>query len=82
MGDINPLNNTPKEYQRAYPDLEAIMLILRLPAVKAYVSLSKSTVYDLIHRGLFPPPVRIGVRAVGWRESDILDWIESRVPIM
>jgi prophage regulatory protein len=27
---------------------------------------------------LFPRPVRLGVRAVGWRESDIVAWLASR----
>jgi prophage regulatory protein len=32
----------------------------------------------MMARGDFPRPVRLGIRAVGWRESDVRDWLESR----
>jgi prophage regulatory protein len=35
-------------------------------------------IYRLIREGNFPRPVRLGQRAVAWRESDISDWIDSR----
>jgi len=53
--------------------------ILRLPEVKARVGLSRSAIYLAISRDEFPRPVRIGARAVGWRESDIEEWICGRV---
>lgn len=37
-----------------------------------------STLYDWMSRGTFPRPVKIGARAVAWRESDVLAWIEAR----
>jgi prophage regulatory protein len=40
--------------------------------------LSTSTIYDMMARGDFPRPVRLGKRAVGWRESDLTKWLESR----
>lgn len=55
--------------------------LLRLPAVCALVGLSKTSIYAAMVKdtGLgFPVPVRIGCRAVAWRESEVLDWIESR----
>jgi prophage regulatory protein len=52
--------------------------IFRRPDVEAIVGLGRSTIYDLMARGLFPRPVRLGDRAVGWRESDIHKWLESR----
>jgi prophage regulatory protein len=30
-----------------------------------------------MREGRFPKPVRIGPRAVGWRESDIQAWMDS-----
>jgi len=35
-------------------------------------------IYHLIRKGNFPRPVKLGQRAVAWRESDISDWIDSR----
>ncbi len=52
---------------------------LRRPAVLARTGLSCSTIYDLMAKGQFPRRVKIGVRAVGWLESEVADWIASRI---
>lgn len=52
--------------------------ILRLIGVLDVAGVSKSTWYDWVRRGVAPAPVRLGDRAVGWRQSDIEAWIESR----
>jgi prophage regulatory protein len=53
--------------------------ILRLPAVKAVTGLSRSTIYKKIAEGTFKKPVSLGARAVGWIESEIDEWLESRI---
>lgn len=53
--------------------------ILRLPLVKARTGISRSTIYLRIAEGSFPKPVSLGARAVGWLESDIEQWLNSRV---
>jgi prophage regulatory protein len=53
--------------------------ILRLPAVKARIGLARSTIYLRISEGTFPPPVRLGPRAVGWVESEIEDWLAAHI---
>ncbi len=53
--------------------------ILRLPAVKARTGLSRSTIYRRIIEGNFPRPVSLGARAVGWREHEIIEWIDSKI---
>lgn len=45
--------------------------ILRLPAVKSESGLSRSTIYLHITQGLWPKPVRLGIRAVGWPATEI-----------
>ena len=52
--------------------------LLRLPKVLALTGLSRSTTYDWMKRGEFPQPVKLGVRLVAWRESDVTAWLESR----
>lgn len=48
------------------------MAMLRLPEVKKETGLrAHSTIYDAIRDGLFPAPVRIGRRAVGWPEEEV-----------
>ena len=53
--------------------------VLRLPFVKARTGLSRSTIYLRIAEGSFPKPVSLGDRAVGWLESEIEQWLASRV---
>jgi prophage regulatory protein len=53
--------------------------ILRLPAVMARTGLSRSTIYLNIAKGLFPSPIQLGARAVGWLEAEIQDWLEQRI---
>jgi prophage regulatory protein len=52
--------------------------IRKLPWVLDKVALRKTTIYDLIKRGLFPAPIRLGLRSVGWRQGDIEGWLASR----
>lgn len=53
--------------------------ILRLPAVKTRTGLSRSTIYLRISQGTFPKPVSLGVRAVGWVEADIQEWLQRQI---
>lgn len=53
--------------------------ILRRPEVESRVGLSRSTIYESMALGEFPKPIKIGRRAVGWPESSIAAWLDSRV---
>ena len=52
--------------------------ILRLPYVLEVVGISKSRLYVWMGSGLFPKPVKLGPRAVGWRSSEVQAWLVSR----
>ncbi len=52
--------------------------IHRLPSALDLTGLCRTSAYDLLKKGQFPEPVMLGKRAVGWRESDLMDWIASR----
>jgi prophage regulatory protein len=52
--------------------------ILRKPRVLAIIGLGNTSLYAAIKRGDFPAPVKLGARAVGWRRSDIENWLASR----
>lgn len=54
--------------------------LLRKSEVLRLCALSRSTLYAQIKAGEFPRPVRLGPRAVAWREKEIRDWIQSRPP--
>ena len=46
--------------------------------VESFTGLSRSSIYDMMSKGDFPIPVRIGQRAVAWRESDLAAWLAKR----
>jgi len=48
-----------------------IKTILRLPTVKAESGYSRSTLYLRISQGLWPKPVSLGPRAVGWPSDEV-----------
>ena len=51
--------------------------LLRLSEVEAAVGYRHTKIYSLIHAGLFPAPVRLGARAVRWKNSEIQAWIDG-----
>ena len=51
--------------------------IYRRPDVEKLVGLSRSTLYAMMAEGNFPKPVKLGKRAVGWREADVQDWLKT-----
>lgn len=51
--------------------------VLRRPDVEALTGLSRSTIYKFMKDGTFPKAVKIGPRAVGWRQADIEDWLSN-----
>jgi prophage regulatory protein len=53
--------------------------ILRRRLVQAQTGLSKSAIYDSVAQGIFPRPIHIGQRSVGWLASEVEDWIATRV---
>jgi prophage regulatory protein len=54
--------------------------ILRKAAVLNICGISDSTLYRLTRskEDPFPAPVKLGPRAVGWRESQVRAWLDSR----
>jgi prophage regulatory protein len=52
--------------------------ILKIRSVLERVPMSRSLLYAEIRAGRFPRPIALGVKARGWRETDIDRYIESR----
>jgi prophage regulatory protein len=55
--------------------------IIRRPELLEITGVSIATVYRWIAEGEFPPPVKLGRNSVGWRESEVREWLESRRPV-
>lgn len=66
---------------------EPTLKIIRLKTVQERTGLSRSTIYDKInpksprHDPTFPKQVNLGIGSVGWYESELIHWIESRKPV-
>jgi prophage regulatory protein len=52
--------------------------ILRLPEVEARCAVNRRTLYYWIERDMFPRPINLGPRTVGWLDRDIEAWINDR----
>ena len=52
--------------------------LLNIHQVEAWTGMNKGTLYRQMAQGQFPRPIRIGLRAVRWRERDLQAWLESR----
>ncbi|OWU69384.1 DNA-binding protein [Roseovarius sp. 22II1-1F6A] len=46
--------------------------------VEEITGMSRSAIYNLMSKGLFPRPVRLTGKAVAWPESAIEEWLASR----
>ena len=61
--------------QKATPPIR----LVRLREVMARTGLSRSTIYVMMAEGRFPKPVPLGERSVGWIESELEEWLRSRI---
>ena len=57
----------------------SITRLLRRPDVENLTGLSRARIYEKMAQGDFPRPVKTGVRAVAWVESEIADWNRQRI---
>ena len=65
----NPMSKTP----------EFIMRVLKLKDVLSKTGLGKTSLYKLINLSEFPKPISLGLRSVGWLESEIEAWIQDKI---
>jgi prophage regulatory protein len=57
---------------------ELFMKVIRLTQVKESTGLGRSTIYKYIAEGKFPAPLQLSERCVGWLESEVQQWIQTR----
>lgn len=53
--------------------------LIRRKQVQARTGLSRSGMYQMIAEGAFPGSIKIGARSVGWVQSEIDEWVASRI---
>ena len=52
---------------------------LRLRQVCQLTGLGRSMIYQMQAEGRFPQRVKLSDRAVGWLESEVRDWLATRI---
>ena len=58
-------------------NLEPETEFIRRDEVLKLVSISVSGIYQKISDGQFPRPVKLGLRAVGWKKTEVLQYLEG-----
>lgn len=53
--------------------------IIRLKDLPDYVGLRRTQIEHWIEKGLFPKPIKLGLRAKGWLASEIAAWQHGRI---
>ena len=54
------------------------MRLLRRTEVEVITALTRSSIYAEMAAGRFPKPLRVASKAVRWKESEIVQWMDSR----
>ena len=52
--------------------------ILRQRDVCTLLGISRACLWTWRRAGVFPEPLKLGPRLLGWRASDVRNWIDSR----
>lgn len=50
--------------------------LLRLRQVQTFLPVSKTQIYNLISKGVFPAPVKMGKTSF-WRSGDVLEYVRK-----
>jgi prophage regulatory protein len=59
---------------------ESVDQLLRMPQIIAVTGFSRATIFRMIKRGDFPPPIRFGKRMDAWRWGTIRSHLRSSLP--
>ena len=51
--------------------------IVKLTEVMNMTTFSRSTVYRLISKGVFPKQIQLSERSSGWLEQEVLDYLDN-----
>jgi len=72
-GPKNPTSHTPSPISPSR--------VLRLKEVCNVTGLGHSLIYQLQAEHRFPHSIKIGVRAVGWLEDEVREWVRRQIQI-
>jgi prophage regulatory protein len=69
------------EKQECHNMVERLNRIIRRKDLHLFVGLKPTQIDDAMAAGTFPRPVPLGGRAVGWLESELIEWQQKRVAL-
>ena len=58
--------------------IESKSQLIRIRELCKLVCISRSNIYLLMSKNLFPKPIQIGPRSVAWVCADINKWVEGK----
>ena len=69
------------ECDQLHQENDQLRKLIRIKSVIKLTALSKSYIYELSKKGLFPKSLQLvpGGTSVAWVDSEIQGWIESRI---
>ena len=73
------MENDPENTRPQSSSSTGQLRVLRLKEVCKVTGLGRSFIYLLQAQRRFPHNIKIGVRAVGWLESEVRQWIDNRI---
>lgn len=76
---VDPLSLSKEGKRMDEVTQSPLQKFLRRQEVVAVTGLPTSTIYEQMSKGLFPKPVRLSPRLVGWLQSDIAKWQQDRI---
>ena len=53
--------------------------LLPIRSVQAQTNLGRTKIYDLIRKGEFPAPIKLGARTARWPAAAIDAWIQKKI---
>jgi prophage regulatory protein len=69
------------ERDQLHHENDQLRKLIRIKSVIALTGLSKSYIYNLSNRGLFPKSIQLvpGGTSVAWVAGEIQEWIDSKI---
>lgn len=52
--------------------------LMRLREVLHICGMSRTSLYRVMKAHEFPTPVKLSARSIGWRQDEVLEWVENR----
>jgi prophage regulatory protein len=52
--------------------------LIQLGDVIVRTGLSRSTILRYVERSIFPPPIKVGLKAIRWQAEEVEDYIARR----